>query len=577
MNINELIGISSSFSVYKIISYILPALALWLLARCLRSMLSHKAEPELWGALTDSSGTKYPIKHWDCVIGRAASADIVLPDTSVARTHATLSRTDEGIWRLKNLGPKESTKLNGKTVTDVCEIKSGDKIKINKRVYTFRPLSETGRAKLELKRTPAGFFVSSGLTLMILTLFQGFLVVGLTEKAPNDVSINILLSFSGLIFLEWLFYLLMRLMRRSGFEPEIIAFFLSGLGLFVVASSTPNDLFKALIIIVAGAVGFLFLGWWLRGSDRTTSLRWLAAAVSVAVLVGCALFGTEIYGAKNWFFIGGISVQPSEFVKLAYVYTGAATLDKLFSRRNLITFIAFSAICVISLTLMGDFGTAVIFFGTFLVIAFMRSGSFATVFLAISGAAIASFLVLTIKPYIAKRFATWGNVWSDVWGAGFQQTKAISAVASGGLLGKGPGSGSVKRVFAADTDMVFSMLAEELGLIVAIVAVLAVIALGVFAARNAALGRSTYFAIAGCAAADMMMIQMSLNVFGTLDILPFTGVTFPFVSKGGSSLLACWLLLAFVKATDTRRDASFVVKAPVSPEVFYESTGEAGK
>lgn len=213
---------------------------------------------------------------------------------------------------------------------------------------------------------------------------------------------------------------------------------------------------------------------------------------------------------------------------------------------------------------MGDFGTAVIFFATFLVISFMRSGSFATVFLAVSGAGMAATLVLSVKPYIAQRFASWGHVWEDVWDAGYQQTRALSAAASGGLFGHGAGNGWLKGIFAADTDMVFALICEELGLIVAICAIFAVIALALFAVRNASQGRSTFYVIAGCAAVSLMMVQMGLNVFGSLDILPFTGVTFPFVSKGGTSLISCWMLLAFVKATDTRRDSSFVVKPAAS-------------
>ena len=84
--------------------------------------------------------------------------------------------------------------------------------------------------------------------------------------------------------------------------------------------------------------------------------------------------------------------------------------------------------------------------------------------------------------------------------------------------------------------------------------------LALFAFRSAAHGRSTYYVIAACAAASLMIVQMSLNVFGSLDILPFTGVTFPFASKGGTSLISCWMLLAFIKAADTRKDASFVVR-----------------
>ena len=88
----------------------------------------------------------------------------------------------------------------------------------------------------------------------------------------------------------------------------------------------------------------------------------------------------------------------------------------------------------------------------------------------------------------------------------------------------------------------------------------AVIALALFAVRNAAQGRNTYYVIAGCAAVSMMMVQLGLNVFGSLDILPFTGVTFPFVSKGGSSLISCWGMLAYIKAGDTRSGGSFALR-----------------
>lgn len=175
---------------------------------------------------------------------------------------------------------------------------------------------------------------------------------------------------------------------------------------------------------------------------------------------------------------------------------------------------------------------------------------------------MAGTLVLSIKPHVAQRFATWGHVWEDVSGAGYQQTRALSAAASGGLFGQGAGCGWLKNIFAANTDMVFGVLCEELGLIVALCAMLAIIALAIFTVKNAAQGRSSYYVIAGCATVTLMLVQMSLNVFGVLDILPFTGVTFPFVSKGGSSMLSCWMLLAYIKAADTRRGASFVVRLP---------------
>ena len=216
--------------------------------------------------------------------------------------------------------------------------------------------------------------------------------------------------------------------------------------------------------------------------------------------------------------------------------------------------------CVGALALMGDFGTALVFFVCFLVISFMRSGSFATLFLAIGGAALAVMLVLTVKPYVAQRFATWGHAWEDPLNTGFQQVRTMSATAAGGLFGRGAGAGWLKNIFAANTDMVFGVVCEELGLIVALCCVLSLLLLAVFSVRSAAAGRSSYYVIASCATVTIFMAQLALNVFGSLDLLPFTGVTFPFVSKGGSSLISCWGMLAYIKAGDTRSGGSFALR-----------------
>ena len=136
----------------------------------------------------------------------------------------------------------------------------------------------------------------------------------------------------------------------------------------------------------------------------------------------------------------------------------------------------------------------------------------------------------------------------------------MSAAASGGLFGKGAGQGWLGNIFAANTDMVFAMVSEELGLIIALCMMLSILTLAFFAVRSASQGRSAYYAIGACASMAMLLTQMALNVFGSLDLLPFTGVTFPFVSRGGSSLISCWMLMAFIKAADNRKSASFAVR-----------------
>jgi cell division protein FtsW (lipid II flippase) len=235
-------------------------------------------------------------------------------------------------------------------------------------------------------------------------------------------------------------------------------------------------------------------------------------------------------------------------------------MDRIMSKRNLFAFIVYSVVICGCLALMNDFGTALIFFCAFLVIAYLRSGSMGTVALAITALGFAGVIALKIAPHAMRRFAVWRHIWEDPFGAGFQQTRAIMCIASGGLFGLGAGQGKLKNVFAADSDIVFASVSEEWGLIIACLTVLCVLALALFALRCAALSRSSFYAIGACTAAAVMLIQVSLNCLGTLDILPLTGVTFPFLSNGGSSMIGAWGLLAFIKAADTRQNASFAVR-----------------
>ena len=211
---------------------------------------------------------------------------------------------------------------------------------------------------------------------------------------------------------------------------------------------------------------------------------------------------------------------------------------------------------------MGDFGTALIFFVTYLVISFLRSGDFSRLILTIGAAGIMGIMVLRFKPYIASRFKAWGHVWEPdfVNGMGFQQTRTMSYASGGGLLGLGAGNGSLKTVGASNTDLVFGFVTEEWGLVIAILLVLCIITLSLFAVNSIIAGRSTFYTIGACGAATMMIFQTILNIFGAVDLFPLTGVTFPFISTGGTSAMCSWAMLAYFKAADMRKDASLAIK-----------------
>ena len=539
---------------------ILILLSFAILLRCLRSMLREEYDPETWAYLRYGRD-RLPVQHWEVIIGRSPDADVYIPEREIARTHAILRRNDLGEWRVYDVFSRGGVWVNNIFVDDSgAEVHHGDVLNLNGICVRFEDLSMEKRERLESKRSGVGRRYSPSLTLLMLTAFQLFLLLQHSFYAKPEVISDIALGFGSLIVMEWSCFNAMRIINRAGFEIETLAFYLSSLGMSVAASSTPEDMYKQILLTLAGVVLFLLCGWWQRSLQRTASTR-ILVALGALLLLGINVVASDVVlGARNWLEFWGFSFQPSEIVKVAYVYVGAATLDRLFRRNNLYVFIGFSAICVMALALIGDFGTALVFFVCFLGISFMRSGSIATVMLAVTGAGLAGFLAVSARPYIAQRFASWGHVWEDIYDKGFQQTRAMSAAAAGGLFGKGAGNGWLHRIFAANTDLVFGMVCEELGLLIACMMVLAVILLACFAIRSARTGRSAYYSIAACAAMTILLTQLALNVFGSMDILPFTGVTFPFVSRGGSSMLSCWMMMAFLKSADNRREASFAVR-----------------
>ena len=437
--------------------------------------------------------------------------------------------------------------------------------------FALEQVSKEEQKEQAAYRVKPGLKIKQDTTLFWLTLFQVLAMLQLVINVGAADSPAVLFGFCALIVLEWGIYFLFRAMRRTGYEVETIAFFLCTMGLAILATADPGGIKKELVAMVIGIFLFFCVGWSLRSLERAKKVRYAAAVMGVALLLFNLVFGTEQYGARNWIMIGPLSFQPSELVKVCFVFVGASTLDRVVSRRNLVLFIAYSAFICGCLVLISDFGAALIFFAAFLVIAFLRSGDFAALALICAGTGFAAAIAVKFRPYILSRFAAWGHVWQYATeSGGYQQTRSMMCIASGGLFGLGPGNGFMKYVAASDTDLVFALISEEWGLLIGILMVLAVVLLAAFVVRSVAVARSSFYTIGACAAVCIFMMQVILNVFGTVDFLPLTGVTFPFVSNGGSSMMAAWALLGFVKAADTRQNASFAIKLPSRKEVRDE-------
>ena len=539
--------------------YAAPIVALLLLIRCCRPLLTFRQEPEIWAWLSFQDGRKVPVTHWENVIGRSKHADIQIDFPTISRNHAVLTRYDDGSWTITDADSRDGVYVNGEQVS-IRALEPEDVISLGGVEMCLLPITQRQEKRLKQLRTKAASGFDGAANLLLLTLLQFFACVGLLMTKAPEHGMSILCGFGGIFLCQWLLFAFFMLINRPSLEVETIAFYLCTLGMSAIGTVNPGEMMKQLTALLLGLCAFLIIGWALRDLERAKRVRYLAAVAGIGFLVITLIFGTEYYGAKNWLIIGGMSLQPSELSKVCFVFVGASTMDRLMKKRNLILLIAYSVMICGCLALMNDFGTALVFFCAFLVIAYLRSGSMGTIGLAITALIFAGVIAIKIAPHALRRFSAWRHIWEDPYNTGYQQTRALMCLAAGGLLGLGPGKGQLRNVFAADSDIAFATISEEWGLIIAVSMVVCIAVLGLFTIRSTRMARSSFYAIGGCTAASILLIQTSLNALGTLDVLPLTGVTFPFLSNGGTSMIGAWGLLAFVKAADTRQNASFAVR-----------------
>lgn len=543
--------------------WIFVVLAAYILLIAIVSLLSTRATPEIWGYYLVEGGGNFPITHWENVIGRSKSTDLNVPLTTISNNHALLIRHGEDKWVIKDLGSSNGTKVNDFKLDPQKRyyVELGDSIEMGGVKSTVAPpsLEETknNRFMRRLDKEP----VAPWKILIAITAFQILTIVQLVLGMGGDVSSTALLCIALLSAVMWAYVMTFKAMGRQGFEMEMIAFFMSTINLAITASSAPEDVPKEFIAMLIGIALMIFMCIVLRDLDRTRRIRPVLIVLGAVALLINLIFGNAEFGATNWISVGGTSIQPSEIVKIAFICIGAGSLEELYEKNNTIVYAAFSLFCLGCLALMNDFGTALIFFATYLVVSFLRSGDFSRMLLTGVAAGAMGLMALRFKPHIASRFAAWGHVWDAAIrdDAGYSQTRTMSFGAGGGLLGLGAGNGSLKNIFAGNTDLVFGYVMEEWGLIIAILLVLCIATLSVFAVMSIMAGRSTFYTILACGASTMFLVQTILNIFGAVDLFPMTGVTFPFVSTGGTSLMTSWAMLAYFKAADMRRNASLAV------------------
>lgn len=322
-----------------------------------------------------------------------------------------------------------------------------------------------------------------------------------------------------------------------------------------------------------GASAMLVIAIGLRDDGILRHYKYSWAAIGIGLLLVTFLFGYEVNGARLWINLGPVSVQPGELLKIILVVFLAGYLAEtrtlLASARMRVGFLsipplpyflpmlALFGVVMLIVVRLNDLGTALLFFGTFLIMLFVATGrrSYVLIGLLLFGAG--SLVAYSLFPHVASRIDVWLDPFADPLGAGFQPVRALYALGRGGVWGEGLGQGLITlggslTIPYIHTDFIFTAIAEELGLLGGF-ALLALAAVLVFRGlRIAALARDDFGALLATGLTASLGLQTLIIIGGNTKLVPLTGITLPFISYGGSSILASFLMLGLLLAVSRR-------------------------
>jgi len=326
---------------------------------------------------------------------------------------------------------------------------------------------------------------------------------------------------------------------------------------------------RHLIYLVAGFAILFAAAATPRSLELFQRYKYTALLASLALLLVTFIFGTDVGGARLWIAVGPVQIQPSEIVKVTLVIFLAAYLAE---KRDLIgsswrvgflrlppipylaPMVVMWAASLLVLVVLNDLGSALLFFGIFLVMLYAASGRPVYVLTGLVTFAVACWLAYILFDRIGIRVQNWLDPWRDPLDTGYQQVQSDYALASGGVLGTGLGQGQPWRIPAVHTDYVFSAIGEELGLLgtTAVLILYLVLVMRGFVVGLRSLNAFNRLLATGLAAT--IGLQALIIIGGVVRLIPLTGITLPFVSYGGSSLLTnCLIVGLLLRISGLRR------------------------
>ena len=376
-----------------------------------------------------------------------------------------------------------------------------------------------------------------GRSLIVLIHILAFLILSYKKDSISYDMDTIILGALSLAFIIIVNILVGKIYKDSCPLIWNCVFFLLDIGIITLQRLSPELAFKQIIWIMLGFFIVIWIPLALKFIPRFEYFEKLYIILSFALILSTLVLGREEYGSTNWIYIGSFGFQPSEAVKFLFIFYLASVFRKKVELKELLaTGILSAGICAL-LVLQKDLGSSLIFFMTYMVMLYVATSNEFLFFGGMGAFSVASVFAYNIFGHVRVRVSAWQNPWSDIDVGGYQIAQSLFAICTGGLLGSGLTRGMPLSIPVVSKDFIFAAICEEFGVLFGISLIgifLLLFTRGISIALN---NTRRYYSLLAAGFTAMMAFQTFLIIGGVVKFIPLTGVTLPFISYGGSSII----------------------------------------
>lgn len=318
-------------------------------------------------------------------------------------------------------------------------------------------------------------------------------------------------------------------------------------GFVILTRLSLGKAIRQFIIVMISLVIALVIPFFVSHFRFLKEWKWIYAAVGIVALGIVLVLGQTTYGSKLSYTIAGLTFQPSEFVKIIFVFFVASALYKAAGFFEVFTTAVVAAAHVIILVCSKDLGSALIFFVVYVLMVVVASKNWLYLLAGVSGGSVAAYLAYRVFPHIQVRVQAFKDPWSVIDSTGYQITQSLFAITSGGWFGLGLFKGTPESIPFVEADFIFSAIAEELGLLFALCVILICVSSFVMFMNISMNLKDKFYQLTAFGLGVTYIFQVFLTIGGGCKFIPLTGVTLPFISYGGSSVLTTLIMFSITE------------------------------